>query len=152
MKNTLPLLVLFLALVGCDRQNDPAPAAGVVTINLSNTSPLLSVSASACLRETPMRAPETGKVLWTDQLTNTKVVVGPVARGTRLYLSIQYNNVLRPGYWWPAQGEAIEAELLVDGKKVKGVLLNANSFNDPANYFPAGENRTNLVQEVEVIM
>ena len=152
MKNTLPLLVLFLALAGCDRQNDPAPAAGVVTINLSNTSSLLGMSASACLRETSMRAPGTGKVLWADQLTNTKVVVGPVARGTRLYLSIQYNNVLRPNCWWPAQGEAIEAELLVDGKRVKGVLLNANSFNDPANYFPADENRTNLVQEVEVVM
>ena len=73
-----------------------------------------------------------------------------MARSTRLYLSIQFNGVMRPDYWWPAPGESIQADLLVDGKMVKRVVLNAASFNDPANYFLTDKTRTNLVQEVEV--
>ena len=120
-----------------------------MTINLLNDG-LMPMPATASLRETPMRTPGAGKVLWTDKLANANAVCGPVARGTRLYLSIQFNDVMRPNYWWPAPGESIQADLLVDGKMVKRVVLDAESFNDPANYFLADETQTNLVQEVEV--
>ena len=99
-----------------------------------------------------MRAPGTGKMLWADKLMNAKVDFGPVARGTRRYLSIQYTDVVRPNYTWPTRGEFIQAELLVDGKKVKGILLDADSFGNPANYFLTDEHQTNLVQEVEGVI
>ena len=99
-----------------------------------------------------MRAPGTGQMLWADKLTNAKIDFGPVARGTRLYLSIQHTDVVCLNYTWPTRGEFIQAELLVDGKKVKGILLNADSFGDPANYFLTDEHQTNLVQEVEVVI
>ena len=150
MKNALPSLVLLLALTGCSSQDDPAPTAGVVTINLSNNMSWLGMPASAHLRDIPLRAPGTCKVLWTDKVANTKVVFGPVARGTRLYLSVQFDDVVCPNYLWPAAGESIQAELLVDGKIVRSVLLDAASFNDPANYFRTDATRVDLIQEVEV--
>ena len=150
MKNALPSLVLLLALTGCSSQDDPTPTAGVVTINLSNSTSWLGMPASAHLCNTPLRTPETGKVLWTDKVTNTKAVFGPVAKGTRLYLRVQFDDVVRPNYLWPAAGESIRAELLVDGKMVRSVLLNAASFNDPTNYFRTDATRVDLVQEVEV--
>ena len=150
MKNALPSLVLLLALTGCSGQNDPAPTAGVVAINLSNSTSWLGMPASAHLCNTPMRTLGTGKVLWTDKVANTKVVFGPVAKGTRLYLSVQFDNVMYPNYLWPAAGESIQADLLVDGKIVRSVLLDAASFNDPANYFRTDATRVDLIQEVEV--
>lgn len=150
MKNALPSLALLLALTACSSQDDPSPAAGVVTINLANSTSWLGMPASAHLRNTSLRTPGTGSVLWTDKVANTKVVFGPVARGTRLYLSVQFDDVARPNYWWPAAGESIQAELLVDGKVVRSVLLNAASFNDPTNYFRTDGTQVDLVQEVEV--
>ena len=150
MKNALPSLVLLLALTGCSSQDDPTPTAGVVTINLSNSTSWLGMPASAHLCNTPLRTPGTNKVLWTDKVANTKAVFGPVVKGTRLYLSVQFNDVVRPNYLWPAAGESIQAELLIDGKMVRSVLLNAASFNDPANYFQTGETQVDLVKEVEV--
>ena len=150
MKNALPSLVLLLALTGCSGQNDPAPTAGVVTINLSNSASWLGMPTSAHLRDISLRTPGTCRVLWTDKVANTKVVFGPVARGTRLYLSVQFDNVMYPNYLWPAAGESIQADLLVDGKIVRSVLLDAASFNDPANYFRTDATRVDLVQEVEV--
>ena len=150
MRHLLPSFALLLALTACSRQDDPSPAAGVVTINLSNSTSWLGMAASAHLRETPLRTPGTGKVLWTDKVANTKVVYGPVARGTRLYLSVRFEDVTRLNYWWPAAGESVQAELLVDGKVIRSVLLNAASFNDPANYFRTDGTQVDLVQEVEV--
>ena len=150
MKNALPSLVLLLALTGCSSQDDPTPTAGVVTINLSNSTSWLGMPASAHLCNTPLRTPGSNKVLWTDKVANTKVVFGPVAKGTRLYLSVQFDDVVRPNYLWPAAGESIQAELLIDGKIVKSVLLDAASFDDPANYFRTDETQVDLVQEVEV--
>lgn len=120
-----------------------------MTIDLLSNG-LMPMPAAASLRETPIRPPGAGKVPWTDKLANANAVCGPVARGTRLYLSIQSNGVMRPDHWWPAPGESIQADLLVDGKMVKRVVPNAESFNDPANHFLADETRTNLLQEVEV--
>ena len=77
-------------------------------------------------------------------------VYGAFREGTRLYLSVQFNDVVRPNYLWPAAGESIQAELLIDGKMVRSVLLNAASFNDPANYFRTDATRVDLIQEVEV--
>ena len=150
MKNALPSLVLLLALTGCSSQDDPTPTAGVVTINLSNSTSWLGMPASAHLCNTPLRTPGSNKVLWTDKVANTKAVFGPVAKGTRLYLSVQFDDVVRPNYLWPAAGESIQAELLIDGKIVRSVLLNAASFNDPANYFRTDETQVDLVKEVEV--
>ena len=150
MKNALPSLVLLLALTGCSSQDDPTPTAGVVTINLSNSTSWLGMPASAHLCNTPLRTPGTNKVLWTDKVANTKAVFGPVAKGTRLYLSVQFDDVVRLDYLWPAAGESIQAELLIDGKIVKSVLLDAASFDDPANYFRTDETRVDLVKEVEV--
>ena len=150
MKNALPSLVLLLALTGCSSQDDPTPTAGVVTINLSNSTSWLGMPASAHLCNTPLRTPGSNKVLWTDKVANTKTVFGPVAKGTRLYLSVQFDDVVCPNYLWPAAGESIRAELLVDGKVVKSVLLDAASFNDPTNYFRTDATRVDLVQEVEV--
>ena len=152
MKNALPSLVLLLALTGCSSQDDPTPTAGVVTINLSNSTSWLGMPASAHLCNTPLRTPGTNKVLWTDKVANTKAVFGPVAKGTRLYLSVQFNDVVRPNYLWPAAGESIQAELLIDGKIVRSVLLDAASFDDPANYFRTDETQVDLVQEVEVVI
>ena len=154
MKNTLACFVLFLAFAGCSSQDDPAPAAGAVTITLSNNTLLMAMPTSACLRETPMRDPGTGRVLWAGRVTNTRVAVDQVARGTRLYLSIQYDDVSRLNGWRPAKGEAMamQAELLVDGKRVRSVYLNADSATDPANFFLSNGPRTHLVQEVEVVL
>ena len=152
MKNALPSLVLLLALTGCSSQDDPTPTAGVVTINLSNSTSWLGMPASAHLCNTPLRTPGSNKVLWTDKVANTKAVFGPVAKGTRLYLSVQFDDVVRPDYLWPAAGESIQAELLIDGKIVKSVLLDAASFDDPANYFRTDETQVDLVQEVEVVI
>ena len=150
MKNALPSLVLLLALTGCSSQDDPTPTAGVVTINLSNSTSWLGMPASAHLCNTPLRTPGSNKVLWTDKVANTKAVFGPVAKGTRLYLSVQFDDVVRPNYLWPAAGESIQAELLIDGKIVRSVLLDAASFNDPANYFRTDETQVDLVKEIEV--
>ena len=154
MKTMLLSLALFLAVTGCSSQDDPAPAAGVVTISLTNNATLGGMPISACLRETPMRDPGTDQVLWAGRVTNTRVAVGPVARGTRLYLSIQYDDVSRLNGWRPAKGEtmAMQAELLVDGKRVRSVSLNADSATDPANFFLSDGPRTRLVQEVEVVL
>ena len=152
MKNALVYFVLFLALTGCSRKEDPAPASGAVTIMLSNNTLLMTMPTSACLRETPMRKPGTGQVLWAGRVTNTQVAVGQVARGTRLYLSIQYDDVSSFNYWWPTKDEAMQAELLVDGKWVRSVSLNADSATDPANFFLPDGPRTHLVQEVEVVL
>ena len=154
MKNALAYFVLFLAFTGCSRRDDPAPASGAVTLTLSNNTLLVALPTSACLRETPMRDPGTGQVLWAGRVTNTRVAVGQVARGTRLYLSIQYDDVSRLNGWRPAKGEtmAMQAELLVDGKRVRSVSLNADSATDPANFFLSDGPRTRLVQEVEVVL
>ena len=78
--------------------------------------------------------------------------MGQVARGTRLYLSIQYDDVSNLNYWWPAKGEAMQAELLVDDKWVRSVSLNTASATDPANFFLPDGPRMRLVQEVEVVL
>ena len=151
MKTNLLVLALSLACVSCNNTNDPAPASGVVAIRLTNNASLLGASASACLRDTPLRTPADGTALWsTRMMTTTTVTMGPLAKGKRLYLSVQYDDVNRPGYLWPAQGEYIQADLLVNGKMVNSVLLNAESFNTPANYMMADATRMNLVQEVAV--
>jgi hypothetical protein len=128
------------------------PASGVVAISLTNNATLMGMSASACVRDTPLRTPGTGAVLWSKKMTCTTATMGPVARGTRLYLSIQYDDINSPGYLLPTPGEYIQADLLVDGKKVNSVFLNAESFNTSANYFFADANRMHLVQEVEVVL
>ncbi|GAA4006324.1 hypothetical protein GCM10022408_17670 [Hymenobacter fastidiosus] len=152
MKTKFLSLVLFLACAGCSGTEDPAPAAGVVAIRLTNTATWVGMPASACVRDTPLRAPGDGTVMWSAKMTSTTATMGPVARGKRLYLSIQYDDVSRPGYLYllPARGEYIQADLLVDGKVVNSVFLNADSFNNSANYFLADATRMNLVQEVEV--
>ena len=152
MKTMLLSLALFLAFTGCSSQDDPAPAAGVVTISLTNNATLGGMAASACLRDAPLRTRETSRTLWSKKMTCTTATMGPVAKGTRLYLSLQYDDVNSPGYLMPARGEYIQADLLVDGKRVGGVFLNADSFNTPANYFSADATRTHLVQEMEVVL
>lgn len=152
MKNALACFVLFLAFTGCSRRDDPAPTSGSVTILLSDNTLLMATPTSACLRETPMRDPGSGQVLWAGQVTNTRIAMGQMARGTRLYLSIQYNDISSPNSWWPAKGETMQAELLVDGKRVRSVSLNADSATDSANFFLPDGPRTHLVQEVEVVL
>ena len=85
-------------------------------------------------------------------MATKSVTLNSLAKGARLYLGVQYNDVNSPNYLWPTRDEYIQAELLVDGKRVADVLLNANSFTISANYFPATATRTNLVQEVEVVL
>jgi hypothetical protein len=151
MKTRHLSFVLFLACTGCSTE-DPAPASGVVAISLTNNATLAGMSASACVRDTPLRTAGPSNVMWSKKMTCTTASMGPVARGTRLYLSIQYDDVNSPGYMLPAQGEYIQADFLVDGKKVNGVFLNAESFNTSANYFLADGARVHLVQEVEVVL
>ena len=152
MKNTLAYFVLFMAFTGCSRRDDPAPTSGAVTIMLSDNTLLMATPTSVCLRETPMRDPGSGQVLWAGRVTNTQVAMGQMARGTRLYLSIQYDDISRLNGWWPARGETMQAELLVDGKRVRSVSLNADSATDSANFFLSNGPRTHLVQEVEVVL
>ena len=153
MKTNLLSLVLLLACAGCNTTPDPSPAVGVVALRLTNSAVLLGPSASASLRKTPLRMPSDGNVLWsTPAMATSTVSMGPIATGERLYLSVQYNNVNLPNYLWPSGGEYIQAELLVDGKLVASVLLNAESFNTPANYFPVDATRMHLVREVAVTL
>jgi hypothetical protein len=152
MKTTFISLALLLACAGCDNSADPAPAAGVMALRLTNSSSLLGASASACLRDTPLRTSEAGTMLWsTPALATSTVALGPVARGKRLYLSVQYNDVNQPGYLWPSGTEHVQADLLMDGKLVGSVMLNAQSFSDPTNYFSVDATRMNLVRELEVL-
>lgn len=150
MKNMLLLLALPLVFTACSRTDDPTPGAGVVAIRLSNNTSWLGMPAIASVRDTPLRNPESGKVLWTSKLMSGQALMGPMAKGTRLYLSIQYTDVNHPNYMLPASGESIQADLLVDGKKVEGVLLDAGSFNVPANYMPVDATHTSLMREVAV--
>ena len=150
MKNMLLLLAPLLVFTACSRTNDPTPGAGVVAIKLSNNTSWLGMPAIASVRNTSLRDPESGKALWTSSLTSGQVVMGPMAKGTRLYLSIQYTDITHPNYMLPALGESIQADLLVDGKKVEGVLLDAGSFSVPANYMPVDATHTSLMQEVAV--
>ncbi|SFP76729.1 hypothetical protein [Hymenobacter arizonensis] len=152
MKTKLLFFAIFLALTGCSTTEDPAPSSGVVTVSLTNNATLAGMAASACVRSTPMRAGTGGSVLWSKKMTCTTATMGPVARGTRVYLSVQYDDVNSPGYLLPTQGEYIQADLLVDGKKVSGVFLDANSFYTEANYFRTDGNRVHLMQEVEVVL
>ncbi|MDJ0366498.1 hypothetical protein QMK33_15165 [Hymenobacter sp. H14-R3] len=150
MKNKLLLLTLFLVFTGCSSQNDPTPAAGVVTLNFLNNTSWLGVPTSASLHDTPLRAAGAHKVLWTGNARNSSVVVGPVARGTRLYLSVQCDDVSAVSYWWPAKGEVMQVDLMVDGKRVTGVSLNADSPFNPATFYLTKPPQTCMVQEVEV--
>ena len=153
MKTNLLSLVLLLACAGCTTTPDPSPAAGAVAIRLTNNAALLGPSASASLRKTPLRMPSDGTVLWsTTAMATSTVKMGSMAAGERLYLSVQYDDVNLPNYLWPGSGEYIQADLLVGGKLVASVLLNAESFNTPANYFPADATRMHLVREVAVTL
>ena len=153
MKTNLLSLALLLAGAGCNTTPDPSPAVGVVAIRLTNNATLLGPSASASLRKMPLRMPSEGNVLWsTTALATTTVNMGPMATGERLYLSVQYDNVNHPNYLWPSSGDYIQAELLVDGKLVASVLLNAESFNTPANYSPVDATRMHLVREVALTL
>ncbi|TGD77308.1 hypothetical protein [Hymenobacter wooponensis] len=157
MKNRFTSLALgfSLLLAGCgDKREQPQPTpsnsvvveAQVTAVGSPGSLPIVA------LRETSLKNPGSGKLLWGGNRTTGKYKVGTYPKGKHLFLHVLYEYVNRPNYVKPTAGQSIKCELLLDGKVTAVAALDASSFDNQALYFQENASLTHVVDEVEVVV
>ena len=155
-----PLLIgAALLLGGCgDKQTDPdpvpapqpdPPSGDLVQVRVSNNlvfCPLRINVSDGPVRTTP---PFFTSVVDLDHAVKVYRVAF-LGRPRHLHCSMMFYQIEHPDFIRPRGRESITAEVLVGGVVKGTVVLDANSFNDPANYWRPDPQHTHVLKEVEL--